>query len=646
MGDHKALVLVVHGIGEQKKGDALKYTVEGFLPLIRNRIDPEVVVSANPLDDGPAQVTFEFDGPSRATAISRGLARQRYTLCCREVWWAESFNPPALGSVMFGLIRGLAQHFSERGARSMNPLEFIWRLLWEGFGRLALNLVKILLVPVLIILVALVVGCQFGIWLRRKTPGPLRWLWLPLVIAVRPRVRPALRAFLRDAQAALLDRLSQYQAVVVATIVIILSPLIVAVALVLWALEAPLPQAAIPPAVRGIHRSLVNILTNNWGDMWLYLYQPWEASRIRAKFEAGFKSFTGDLKPRDIEELDAVMVIAHSMGSTVAYEGLTGDELEPEIEKFTRFGTPKLYFVSVGSALNLSWDAAPPEETYRLNNRLSPAVDWFNIWAAYDPVGGQPLRLPGPALQSRRSAWSPGYLVPFSQREVVNQMDLFSDHSVYWNNTEEVIAPLLDALTARTLSADLLMDVRARHDRVRFLSLFKAIAWLTGPTLLITSLWAPALAVDDLRWVGSALDWAAEEILSEVKDFDWVLEGVSDIGENTWDIVEPLVNRIESAVEWLADIAGSLSDGVPDWVRESTGWLGDRISGVADWLGDKTAGFADWLYPDDANPGESVAVGVESGLVAWLLYATGVKWVWDLWDRSQKYKRPKVGRGD
>jgi hypothetical protein len=409
----------------------------------------------------------------------------------------------------------------------------------------------------------------------------------------------------------------------------------------LWAFEAPFPKDSIPAPIRGVHRFLVNLLTNSWGDMWLYLYQPWEASRIKARFEQEFANLTRPLNAAKIAEYDAVMVIAHSMGSTVAYEGLTGEHLREQIEKFKVQGQQKLFFVSIGSALNLCWRTAPPEEMHRFSQPLSPNFDWLNLWAAYDPVDGDPLKLPDEAYQSRLTMWYPGY-VPLVQLEVVNQMDLFSDHSAYWNNAEEVLAPILDALTGRTLTEDLTFNPEARRARVRILSLFKAIAWLVGPVLMVISLWKTGLALDDLEWIGSALEKAGDRVDPWIEDLDWVINttvkiwgGIVDAAHWLTDwipfhIVRDILSLLGDIASWagglVEDVAGwfvrlILPDSWRDWLRGAWGWPGDH------------------LYPSEAKWGQSLALGIESGLFAYLLYSTIVKWLWDSWDKAKKYNR-------
>jgi hypothetical protein len=65
--------------------------------------------------------------------------------------------------------------------------------------------------------------------------------------------------------------------------------------------------------------------------------------------------------------------------------------------------------------------------------------------------------------------------------KVVNQVDVFSDHTAYWNNAEEVLAPLLDLVTDHHFSEALNLNKAARENRVYVLSGFKGLTWLAAP---------------------------------------------------------------------------------------------------------------------------------------------------------------------
>jgi hypothetical protein len=253
--------------------------------------------------------------------------------------------------------------------------------------------------------------------------------------------------------------------------------------------------------------------------MWTYLLQPWEASQIRSRFEERFhqvvRLLDGSPGPTKVE---AVFVIAYSMGSVVAYEALTGQRIRDLIQKkFPVQGPPTFHFISVGSALNSAWDFVPEGERFRFYRDFPPNVRWLNVWAECDPVARGPLRLPRPEQIDPSSGGKP----PLPHK-VTNQMDLFFDHFAYWNNAEEVIAKILDTITSSRLQTDLRMDVPGRSWRVRFLAALKAAAWLILPAVYFLMLltgwgqwisgWVDQIFLEDKSWrryVLSPVLWAA-----------------------------------------------------------------------------------------------------------------------------------------
>lgn len=633
---HSALALVIHGIGEPAKGSTLKAVVKDFLPFIRERLDGRAIIAAEPLDrEGAAEVSFRF---------RHAKSGETYHLRFVEVWWTQAFNPPALGPLIVGGFRAFARWFTRQRDPPSNRLTLVGRMIAEAVSRLAFNLMATLIAAALLILV------------------------LPLaVIGLVGHLLGLPRTFLADLHEGLLNRVAKHQPFIVQTVVILLSPALVLLVLLLWLLEAILPFVAGQPGIKGVHRFLVNHMTRHWADMWTYLHQSWEASQIRSRFEEDFEKAIKSLDLAD-PSLDSVMVIAHSMGSVVAYEALTGPRLAPLIAaRFKPGVSPRLYFVTVGSSLNLSWDSAPREEEFRLVGSLPGCAEWLNLWSDYDYVGGYPLSPPKTAWQGRRAisletpppslqvSGAPSatadaqFSLPLQQREVVNQMDLFSDHSAYWNNAEEVVAPILDRLTGRRLHGDFVMKVPARRHRVRVLASFKATAWLAGPMLLAYSLWDKSLTPREGNWLFVAADWALDKLNSLLpKDIkvaaqwlwprvvdgaNWLLDRANDF----LDAVNWLLDKVARAIEWAADQVATITPA----------WLEDAGDSVVDWLLDKGDAVLDRLVkvatPDDPSWERSLLTGVVAAAVGLALYSSVVKWLWDAWDRAKKYDRVLSG---
>lgn len=589
---YEALGLVVHGIGDQKKGDALRHTVESFLPLVRERIDPGATVTVTPLDaDGPAEVTFQFLGPSGETAARRSdQARTTYRLTFREVWWAQSFRPPALTAVITGLVRGAYNRFTNGGEIEMSWWYFILRAAWEVVTGLLLNVLKIVALALfLVVLVVVLAARALGAILPH----------VPVVGGAKSFVpvgkRRTLKRFLYDAQNFLLGRAAEFQAIVVIMAVIFLAIPALILLLVL-VLLTPLPDSWLPAPASKMRSLIAGWLTGSAGDMITYLNQPWEAAQIRACFEASFQSFISD-HAEHLDDVEAVMVIAHSMGSVVAYEALTGDNLRLDVQRFAGASPPLLTFVSIGSALNLSWDSVPPDESARICRPLPASIDWLNIWAQYDPVGGLPLRLSEGTYESRESTWTRGYMVPLSQREVVNQMDLFSDHSAYWNNVEEVIAPLLNVLTRDSLAEDLATHPAGRRQRVQVLAAIKAVAWL-------------------MPW----LAFPAALVIGAADIFDFAEARVRD----TWDCIEPVARWLDPPFIDLHEIAADLGDKVPGWARD-----------IGDWF---------WRQRLDSWFG-AIYLATICGMLGAVLYSGIGKRLWNQWDNARRFDFPPPSSG-
>ena len=88
--------LVVHGIGEQQKGDTIKIVVKHFYEfIVKSRLGAKPRVAATPEGvPGPVRATLDFHAQG-----------QHYLLEFAEIWWARSFHPPPLGTAALFFIR-------------------------------------------------------------------------------------------------------------------------------------------------------------------------------------------------------------------------------------------------------------------------------------------------------------------------------------------------------------------------------------------------------------------------------------------------------------------------------------------------------------------------------------------------------------
>ena len=78
---------------------------------------------------------------------------------------------------------------------------------------------------------------------------------------------------------------------------------------------------------------------------------------------------------------------------------------------------------------------------------LPPVVHWEDFISEYDPVQLDFIckAFPDPAEVTQ----------PAVRHNVVNQMDMLSEHNSYWNNAEEVLAPILNVITGGAFSQEL-----------------------------------------------------------------------------------------------------------------------------------------------------------------------------------------------
>ena len=115
----------------------------------------------------------------------------------------------------------------------------------------------------------------------------------------------------------------------------------------------------------------------------------------------------------------------------------------------------------------------PAQEAYRLKRPLPGWVRLTYIAARHDPVTLGDLAPP-------LAEWADN---PPKSLEVVNQEDIFSDHTTYWSNAEEVMAPILGIISGGRLSVQLRKGYRRL--RVTVLAALKGVAWLLPAAVFV-----------------------------------------------------------------------------------------------------------------------------------------------------------------
>jgi hypothetical protein len=195
-----------------------------------------------------------------------------------------------------------------------------------------------------------------------------------------------------------------------------------------------------------------------------------------------------------------------------------------------------LHYFTVASALPAIFAVVPEDEKLRLYRPLPASVRWHDIYSQYDPIRSDLLLAPAP--------WPEQVPRPVEELRVVNQMDLFAEHNAYWNNAEQVLAPVLDRVTEGRFHDKLSLNGEAREYRVRVLAAWKAIAWLTIPLVFAVMVatgaggwlsgWAQGGFLDGELWEGFVLTpamWAGVAAVFAAGGYSSVVKWFWD----TWD---------------------------------------------------------------------------------------------------------------
>jgi len=248
---------------------------------------------------------------------------------------------------------------------------------------------------------------------------------------------------------------------------VLLLPLVAA----FWLLSVNPVRRFLPKFVSAAYDMLANILSRHVGDLSVYLDDGWEAARVQEVFRRRLAAVME-------QKANERFVIAHSMGAVVAYEGL----LRAAASAMSK--PPPVRFIAVGAALNRAWQMLPDGEKHRLRDRLPDWVPLTYIHARHDPATLGKLD-----PERQWSSPEPEYV------DVVNQQDIFSDHTTYWSNAEEVMAPILGIITGGRLSVRL--RERYRRLRVTVLAALKGVAWVLPAAVFVwmaSTNWSEAFA--------------------------------------------------------------------------------------------------------------------------------------------------------
>lgn len=408
-------IVIVHGVGEQQRGEYIGSFVEPLAGFVADSCGSENV---------SVTVRNEPEAPAWATLFIHGDRRDE-EWHIREAWWARDFRPSSSKTVLFwAIIAGLTiawatwrSVFVRAVARTFHDYQQMELSRDDLMGRPAGRTPggKLYLLP----------EAQHGLWVAPQTlPGKavldaLVWLFICVLYVAGT-----------------------------ALLLVVLVPLYLFLLLPLSFL--------LPGPVGAVQRKLAGIIVSTIGDqqaitarrfalagasnevaqsLWWMLNK-----RGLARAKRATEGFTG---------YETVTVVAHSGGCLVSFDALAGQVKEwladPELPEGV--SRPKrIGWITAGSGLNLAYRmrrTRDPREVAFWRRPLVGFVNWTNIYARYDPVPQGP---PPPDLVTtllREDGLIDGVSQsrpPYVCLRVVNDDFPASDHSRYWTNRVEVMS--------------------------------------------------------------------------------------------------------------------------------------------------------------------------------------------------------------
>jgi hypothetical protein len=418
-------VVLIHGIGREKRNETLQESLNALTYWYNHKAGlalrpngPGRVWLRTNLDDSPdldadaSCATIELSAPSSLTPPLR--------LELREVWWAESFGLPSPRSAL----RWARIQFRQEAARILLPIGV--RLTLPGGPRERLR--------------------------RRANSDPSQSIGgVPLRaenVRMGVRLRRAMLRMLLAIYSSMQDAWKMAQWILGMPLLALLLQIVGVVRLL-----APLPGFS--TLLKGFE-VLVDAVSLHWiASMQVYLLDYTRSTSLRQRFEREFTYFLRD------PNCARIVVLAHSMGTVVAYEGLTSALAAANPADASK----PITYVCLAQALRRIWMLARTDP-HRLRGVLPSNVRWLHFWARYDPVAAGDLKptalprlrdwtdlvVPNPDDQIRAS------LARCENYRVVNQDSIFFDHTSYWQNLDEVVARIARVLVTGHPELEQLME--------------------------------------------------------------------------------------------------------------------------------------------------------------------------------------------
>lgn len=414
-------VVIVHGVGEQGKGEYIDSFVEPLASFVADACGSEnVAITVRNEEGSSSWATLHIKGDSHDEDWH-----------IREAWWARNFRPSASKTVLFwGILAGLT-------------------ILWATWKSIFVRAVA-------------------------RLRHDYQQMTLSLDDLFGRPLDPATLRLKRDTEQGLwvVPQTHRAKAVLDGCVWLFNCVLYLVGALVLLALLVPiyifllLPLSLfLPGPVVSAQRKFVGLLVSSIGDQQAMTTRRFAlagASNEVAQALWYMLSPDGLKRSKRADETfagyETVTVVAHSGGVVVSFDALAG-----EVKKWMEEESPagmkrpkRVTWITAGSGLNLAFRmrrTRDSRETAFWNRSITGFVNWVNIYARYDPVpqGPPPHELvatvlgPDPWLADNPDATQSR--PPFVCLRVVNADFPGTDHSGYWKNRTEVMSRVVALIT-------------------------------------------------------------------------------------------------------------------------------------------------------------------------------------------------------
>jgi hypothetical protein len=457
-------VVIIHGIGDEQRNDTLLQALDALTywfnhhaglqlqPAGQGRIWLTTALGKDADPDEPAsRATMELVAPAASdpgqqtipgTDEGAGLRLE-----FREVWWAESFGLPNPGTVLsWARVQWreqLTRLLLTAGVR-LGPAEVARRDAARHIPQALTYRPELAVQPAATTATApaTTLGAEGAAAAAHRGTSP------HAAAAQRPRRWMAAGVWCYD----LVQHLWKLVQWLVSIPLIGLLLLLVGLLLVLA--KIPFLQSALLTSAT----NTINAVALHWiGPIRVYLLQYGWSSAIRERFEREVEVFLAD------PQCERLVVVAHSMGTVVSYEGLTTVLARPQWQ--TRAAHLPMTYICLAGALRRFWllSRTDPE---RLRGVLPERVRWLDFWSRYDPVAVGPLSPravpplnPGASAQTRANDKAlRARLADCENVDVINTDSIFSDHTTYWDNLEQVVGPIARELVAGHAALERLVE--------------------------------------------------------------------------------------------------------------------------------------------------------------------------------------------